>query len=491
MCIPSFRNVSQPDLKRQKEVALFQSVFDEDLDTLHQLIFDGVDVNAIVEGATPLALATRKRSVKIVESLLKADADPDQFHMTLGFAPLHLVGNHPTLDIAKLLLAYHANPNIQNQRGQTPLHVAAICGSQELIELLIENKADINKTSEGWTPVHLAAVGNKNNLKVLIKAKSDLEMQDDLGYTPFCMAVREDLKDNIKILREALTFDQICKQKEIFKVKILAHSVNLAGSVEVKHHEDDFPYEVDLEESYAPYVIKKMNNATKAYALKAPSKILDQLLEAFESITYSDERNLKEIQEGKPILVITGFINHTVVVLFLGSYFIVCNRGDSSRKVVEAFKYDPDLLNTEILKKIKKIDSEESYKQLFFEELPQALHFESDKITNQIEELCLASLSEQSVGNCAWASPEAAVFVFFALSLSNQKTKKTFYSWLVMNQVYHLERYLGLHILRSTDNVYKVELHKARRKVTVIDQDFVEEAIKAIDATKTTLFQLQ
>ncbi|MBV8802923.1 MAG: ankyrin repeat domain-containing protein [Gammaproteobacteria bacterium] len=56
------------------------------------------------------------------------------------------------------LLKYKANPNIIcSENNDTPLHIATtIKNSTHVIQLLIENKADINKTNkQGKTPLHL------------------------------------------------------------------------------------------------------------------------------------------------------------------------------------------------------------------------------------------------------------------------------------------------------------------------------------------------
>ena len=44
---------------------------------------------------------------------------------------------------AEFLIEHRANVNAQDQRGQTPLMIATMNGHKEVVELLIEKRADI------------------------------------------------------------------------------------------------------------------------------------------------------------------------------------------------------------------------------------------------------------------------------------------------------------------------------------------------------------
>ena len=56
-----------------------------------------------------------------------------------------------------LLLAAGANPNIADNRGWTPLHIAAFANQERLVKALLGKKAGANaRTKAGMTPLHLA-----------------------------------------------------------------------------------------------------------------------------------------------------------------------------------------------------------------------------------------------------------------------------------------------------------------------------------------------
>ena len=59
---------------------------------------------------------------------------------------------------SKLLLGKNANPNIQDEDGISPLHLAAQNGHTQVVELLLEHEAEKDiKNNQGFTPLSLAA----------------------------------------------------------------------------------------------------------------------------------------------------------------------------------------------------------------------------------------------------------------------------------------------------------------------------------------------
>ena len=64
-------------------------------------------------------------------------------------------------NLAKTKTLLKGNPDLvfsKDNKGLTPLHHAAFNGHQNLVELLLANKAEVNaKTTNGMTPLHLTA----------------------------------------------------------------------------------------------------------------------------------------------------------------------------------------------------------------------------------------------------------------------------------------------------------------------------------------------
>lgn len=98
--------------------------------------------------------------MRIAKALLVAGADPNVLVDTTIGSPLHLAANGPPLEMVRLLLDYHADPNLKNARGGTPLHTAARGGSKDVVDLLLERGANPNAIDEfGMTPLHEAIDG--------------------------------------------------------------------------------------------------------------------------------------------------------------------------------------------------------------------------------------------------------------------------------------------------------------------------------------------
>jgi ankyrin repeat protein len=134
----------------------------------------------------------------IVKALLSHGADPnvqDENDNT----PLHVVAFANAIDIniaiVKLLLDDNADPNSRNENGNTPLHfLADTCYPEisEMAQLLLENGADPNlKNQEGVALLHTAAFRKDFILvNILLKSeKTDVNLPDEFGWTPLFYAV--------------------------------------------------------------------------------------------------------------------------------------------------------------------------------------------------------------------------------------------------------------------------------------------------------------
>ena len=97
-----------------------------------------------------------------------ADVNAPYKNMTL----LHTAAAYDHKEIVELLIEEGANLNTKDEDGVTPLHDAVGSLSQkEIIELLITNGADINaKTKRGSTPLDWAEEVNENDA---LEDKSD------------------------------------------------------------------------------------------------------------------------------------------------------------------------------------------------------------------------------------------------------------------------------------------------------------------------------
>jgi ankyrin repeat protein len=163
-------------------------------EAVRALVESGVDVNQVSAGdqSSPLVIAICNGHYDVAAYLLDHNADPnlatidglaalyateDTEYAQVGWAPNPITAQEKTgyLDLLKILLAYHANPNAQlakglwfrptshneewvDKKGATPFWRAAMATDVAAMKILIKGGADPKITSgEGVTPLMVAA----------------------------------------------------------------------------------------------------------------------------------------------------------------------------------------------------------------------------------------------------------------------------------------------------------------------------------------------
>jgi len=89
-----------------------------------------------------------------------------------------------------------AHPELVGCRGvlsATPLHYAVVSGGKEMVDLLLDYKADVGLTdAEGNTPLHYAAaMNNKPAMELLLAKGARIDAKSNLGRTPLHLAADE------------------------------------------------------------------------------------------------------------------------------------------------------------------------------------------------------------------------------------------------------------------------------------------------------------
>jgi uncharacterized protein len=88
--------------------------------------------------------------------------------------------------LVRSLVAAGADVN-EKSRGEYPLNIAAVFGPVEMVSLLIDAGADIEKPGlNGMHPLHNAVLsGHKDIIALLIKRGAAIDARDNRGNTPF------------------------------------------------------------------------------------------------------------------------------------------------------------------------------------------------------------------------------------------------------------------------------------------------------------------
>ena len=140
--------------------------------------------------------AAKAGDLATVKALLTAHPDLLNSMDTNGMTPLHFAAHNGSNDMVEFLLANKAEVNASDKYGQTPLHDASREGHTEVAKLLLANKAEVNaKDIFGDTPLHRAAVGgHKDAAELLLASNADVNAKDNQGGTPLHMAAMFDPK---------------------------------------------------------------------------------------------------------------------------------------------------------------------------------------------------------------------------------------------------------------------------------------------------------
>ncbi len=100
-------------------------------------------------------------------------------------------------EISAALLLAKAEVHIQDEQGNTPLHLAVACASKEVIELVlnaVDGGLDL-PNQNGDTALHLAVrYGDLDTASQLLKKKALLDLLNQRGYSPLHIAI---MKRNI------------------------------------------------------------------------------------------------------------------------------------------------------------------------------------------------------------------------------------------------------------------------------------------------------
>ncbi|KAL6090111.1 hypothetical protein STEG23_003463 [Scotinomys teguina] len=138
---------------------------------------------------------------KEVERLLSQD-DQDKDVMQKMCHPLCSCEDCEKLVSGRLNDPSVVTPFSRDDRGQTPLHVAALCGQASLIDVLVSKGAIVNATDyHGSTPLHLACQkGFQSVTLLLLHYKASTEVQDNNGNTPLHLACTYGHEDCVKAL---------------------------------------------------------------------------------------------------------------------------------------------------------------------------------------------------------------------------------------------------------------------------------------------------
>lgn len=122
---------------------------------------------------SPLMMAALKGHTELVQALIAKGGDVNK----TGWTPLHYAASGGQVPVIQQLLQAHAYIDAASPNGSTPLMMAAMYGSEEAVQLLLDEGADPNLRNQlGLSALDFAQRGQRpgsaERLRAAIRAKA-------------------------------------------------------------------------------------------------------------------------------------------------------------------------------------------------------------------------------------------------------------------------------------------------------------------------------
>ncbi|XP_076332970.1 uncharacterized protein LOC143237510 [Tachypleus tridentatus] len=146
--------------------------------------------------------AAKSGDLHVIKLLLKNDHKRTETVDERGWTPIHLAAAHGHVDIVKFLALEGADIAALDPSGYTAMHLAAMNGYTNCVEVLLGLGCEIEYvTSEGFTPLHLAVLNaHVDCCNLLLSVGANIMQRDALNRTVHDMAEEYSLDEISELL---------------------------------------------------------------------------------------------------------------------------------------------------------------------------------------------------------------------------------------------------------------------------------------------------
>lgn len=159
------------------------------------LIDAGADINfQSKNNLSAMFVAASAGHGYIAEALLEAGADVNAKCGQLGATALINASRHGDVDIVDLLFEHHADVNLVDNSQQSALAAAVQRGHSPVVEVLLENGADVdakNCKTETTALMYAAEKGQAGTCQLLLRNKASINVRNRNGEDALGLAVEQ------------------------------------------------------------------------------------------------------------------------------------------------------------------------------------------------------------------------------------------------------------------------------------------------------------
>lgn len=200
----------------QANIQLFEAAKNGDIELLTKALAAGANPNYFhMSKDGVLHAAARSSHVDCAKDLLKSGALVSAANIGNRNTPIHEAASSGSKDVCSVLIESSSTCQLEkeNSYGNTAIHAATRAGNPEVVKLLLDNSADPNKQNHrGSTALHIAcflASPSSNSAEesyvkiaalLLSHKESNVDIQDVNGYTALHIACQRGCNAMVELL---------------------------------------------------------------------------------------------------------------------------------------------------------------------------------------------------------------------------------------------------------------------------------------------------
>lgn len=161
--------------------ALIQGLLEGDSEKISQGLSKEAVNTPSKNGTAPILLAADRTNVNVVRALLKAGAAPDAATKDTQWTALHIAAEAGNADMVEVLLQGGASIEKTNSVGETPLLLAIESKNTAAVRVLVKHGANVDSPGKWGIPPLFAAIAlrDEEQVKLLLEAGANPLAKDD------------------------------------------------------------------------------------------------------------------------------------------------------------------------------------------------------------------------------------------------------------------------------------------------------------------------